>query len=90
MKKVDLRFELVNLQGKKLDTAGNLVANFLMSSMSKTDSVKYFDWAITFSKNKIVEMDDSDFVKFKNLIKDSENIVVMAKSPIIKYLEGIK
>jgi len=89
MKKVNLNFELFDLNGKAISTAGKIVCGFLMSEM-KGDAEKLYDWAITFSKGEEVSMDNSDFSKFKELIKLTERLSVMVKAPIIKYLEGVK
>jgi len=89
MKKVNLNFDLFNLDGNKISTAGKMVSGLLMSEM-KGDAEKLFDWAMTFNRGEEVSMDNSDFTKFKELIKSTERLSVLIKAPIIKYLETIK
>ncbi len=89
MKKVNLNFDLVNLEGKVISTAGKIVCGFLMSEM-KGDAEKLYDWSMTFNRGEEVSMDSSDFNKFKELLKSTERLSVMVKAPIIKYLETVK
>lgn len=89
MKKVNLNFDLVNLEGKVVSTAGKIVCGFLMSEM-KGDAEKLYDWSMTFNRGEEVSMDSSDFNKFKELLKSTERLSVMVKAPIIKYLETVK
>ena len=87
--KVDLNFDLVDLEGVLISKANKIIAGLLMSEM-KGDSVKLFDWAVSFSKDGIVEMDAADLESFKSLLKTTERISVMAKAPIIKYINELK
>jgi hypothetical protein len=89
MKKVNLDFEIKDLNGNKIANAGELVAGFLMSEV-KGDAVKFFDWAMLFNKKEVVSMDSSDLIKIKTLISETEKMTILAKAPIIKYLETIK
>lgn len=89
MKKINLNFDLLDLNGKVVSTAGKIVCGLLMSEM-KGDAEKLYDWAMTFSRGEEVSMDNSDFGKFKQLITSTERLSVMVKVPIIKYLETVK
>lgn len=89
MKKVDLDFELKDLQDKSVGHAGENVANLLLSEV-KGDAVKYFDWAMSFGKKQPVSMDDSDLVKLKDLLSNTDRMPVIAKAPVIKYLNSLK
>lgn len=89
MKKVNLDFEIKDLNGNKVANAGELIAGFLISEV-KGDAVKFFDWAMLFNKKEIVSMDSSDLIKLKTLVSESEKMTILAKAPIIKYLETIK
>lgn len=86
---VDLNFDLLGLDGKTAAVAGELIAGVLMSQ-SKGDSIKLFDWAMSFYKKEAVTMDASDLIKLKEIISNAENITVLAKAPILKYLDSIK
>jgi len=89
MKKVNLNFDLVNLEGIKVATANKIVGGLLMSEM-KGDSEKFFDWAVAFGKEQEVSMDATDFERFKDLISKTERLSVMVKVPIVRYLKSIK
>jgi hypothetical protein len=87
---VDLNFDLFSLDEKtKIAVAGQLVANIL-ASQSKGDSIKLFDWALSFYKNYSVTMDASDLKKLKEIISEDATLTVLAKAPILKYLDTVK
>jgi hypothetical protein len=86
---VDLNFDLLGLDGKTAAVAGELIAGVLMSQ-SKGDSIKLFDWAMSFYKKEAVTMDASDLIKLKEIISNAENVTVLAKAPILKYLDSVK
>lgn len=86
---VDLNFDLIGLDGTKAAVAGELTAGLLMSQ-SKGDSIKLFDWAMSFYKKEVVTMDASDLIKLKEIISNAENVTVLAKAPILKYLDTLK
>lgn len=89
MKTVDLNFDLIGLDGSKVAIAGELIAGLLMAE-TKGDAIKFFDWAMTFNKKESVQMDTSDLNKLKMLVQDSEKLTVLAKAPIINYLDSLK
>lgn len=87
--KVDLNFEILDLDGKAINTANKLIAGLLMSE-TKGDAEKLYDWAIQLFSSKVIELDNSDFERFKTLVKGSERISIIAKAPILKYLQNLK
>lgn len=87
--KVDLNFELFDLDGKLINKANKLISGLFMSEM-KGDAEKLFDWAISFHKGDVVEMDSSDIEKIKTLLTTTERMAVMVKAPILKYLQSLK
>jgi hypothetical protein len=87
--KVDLNFEIFDLEGKVINSANKIIAGLLMSE-TKGDAEKLFDWGIKLFVNEVIEIDNSDFEKFKTLVKSSERIAVIAKAPILKYLQSLK
>lgn len=87
---VDLNFELFALDGEtKIATASELISDIL-ARQSKGDSIKLFDWAISFYKKLAVTMDASDLIKLKEIISNDVTLTVLAKAPILKYLETLK
>lgn len=87
--KVDLTFELRDLNNEIIATASKIIAGLLMSEL-KGNAEKLFDWAISLNKNEVIEMDNADFAQFKEIIRNSERISIMAKAPILKYLNTLK
>jgi len=88
--KIDLNFEILDLDGKKQGIANKMIAALLMSEFAKADAEKFFDWALSFNLVGITEVDSADLTKLHDLINSSERITVMAKAPIIKYLNTLK
>lgn len=87
---VDLNFDLLALDEKtKIAVASELVASIL-ASQSKGDALKLFDWALSFHKKISVTMDASDLKKLKEIISEDATLTVLAKAPILKYLDTVK
>lgn len=86
---VDLNFDLFGLDNKKVAEAGELVAGIL-ATQTKGDAIKLLDWALSFYKKEVVTMDASDLIKLKEIITNAENVTVLAKAPILKYLDTVK
>lgn len=89
MKEINLNIELKDLNGNVVAYAGQVLAGVLMSE-TKGDAVKFFDWAISLNKKESIMVDSSDFAKLKDLVSSTEKLTILAKAPIIKYLETIK
>jgi len=92
MKKIDLNFELKDLNGNPLTgnvIAGQFIANLLVGE-TQGDAVKFFDWAMTLNKKEAISVDDSDFNKIKEVVKNSDKVTILAKAQILKHLESIK
>lgn len=86
---VDLNFDLVGLDGTtKIAVAGELVAGVL-ASQAKGDAIKLFDWAMSFHRKEVVTMDASDLIKLKEIVSNAENITILAKAPILRYLASL-
>ena len=86
--KIDLNFDLVDLDGKSIDNAnaGKLVASALVQQ-SKGDALKFWDWAVALNKGEILDLDSSDQETFKNFVKDNENFAIIAKAQILHKLK---
>lgn len=89
MKKVDLNFQIKDLDGNDIGLANKAFANTLMAEKSG-DAVKLFDWAMTLNKSGIIEVDESDFNKIKDIIEKSETLFIIAKAQLLKYLLTVK
>jgi len=89
MKKIDLNFEIKNLDNVSIGNASQIIAGLLMSE-TKGDAVKYFDWAIALNKKESITVDASDFLKLKTLITETEKMSILVRVPIIRHLEKIK
>lgn len=87
---VDLNFDLFGLdQTTKVAVAGELVAGIL-SVQAKGDAIKLLDWALSFYRKEVVTMDASDLIKLKEIISNAETVTILAKAPILKYLNTLQ
>ncbi len=92
MKTINLNFDLKDLDGVNLQpesNAGKVLAGIMMSEV-KGDAVKYFDWAMTLNQKKPIQVDDSDFIKLKELVLNREGIYLLARAQYLKYFATIK
>lgn len=89
MKKIDLNFEIKDLEGNSIGNASQIVATLLMSEV-KGDAVKYFDWAMILNKKQSISVDDSDLAKLKTLLTETEKMSILVRVPIIRHLDKIK
>lgn len=87
---VDLNFDLFGLDEKtKIAVANELIAEVL-ARQSKGDSIKLLDWALSFHKKQPVNMDASDLKKLQEIISEDVALTILAKGPILKYLDTVK
>jgi len=86
--KIDLNFNLVDLDGKSIENtnAGKLVAQTLVQQ-TKGDALKFWDWALALNKGEALDLDSSDQDTFKNFVKESEVITIFAKAQILQKLK---
>jgi hypothetical protein len=82
--KLDLNFELKNLEGQPIEGAnvGKLLANTLVTE-TKGDALKYWDWATKLNNGKVLDIDLSDAEVLKNFIKQHEGFTVLLKAQIL-------
>lgn len=95
MKKLDLNFPFIGIdekpifqQGKEL-IAGEVLAGVMISEV-KGDAIKYFDWAVNLNKKNVIEIDESDFIKLKSLVSETEKLTILLKAQLLKYFETLK
>jgi len=86
--KIDLNFNLVDLDGKAIENsnAGKIVAESLVRQ-SKGDALKYWDWAVALNKGEILDLDTSDQETFKSFVKDNEGLPILTKAQILHKLK---
>lgn len=89
MKKVNFNWELKDLNGNNIGNASVLVAQMLAGE-TKGDAIKCFDWAMSLNAKKTIEVDNSDFIKIKELINANQNVTLLAKAQLLKCLEALK
>ncbi len=91
MKTIDLNWSIKDLDEKEIDNAkaNKLFAGSLMAEKNG-DPVKYFDWAMTLNKTGIIEVDDADFDKLKEVVKSSESLAMLSKAQYLKYFATVK
>ena len=95
MKKLDLNFSFVGIDENPLIEkgeeviAGKVLAGLIMSEV-KGDAIKYFDWAVSLNKGNVIEIDESDFIKLKSLVSETEKMTILPKAQLLKYFETLK
>lgn len=89
MKTINFNWELKDLNGNNIGNAGVLVAEMLVME-NKGDAIKYFDWAMSLNSKKTIEVDDSDFLKIKQLVNDNARLTLLVKAQLLRYLEDFK
>jgi hypothetical protein len=89
--KLDFNFNLKGLDGKDIQdsNAGKILAGVL-SMQNKGNSIKLFDWALKMYNNQPLEIDDTDCDVLLRLIESTEQLTILAKVPMIEYLNKAK
>ncbi|KKL89879.1 hypothetical protein LCGC14_1910290 [marine sediment metagenome] len=96
MKKLNLTFDITDDDGKVIvdgKSAGRILAGYLLRFPAKdkeADILRYHEMAMKLSRDEIIEVSDSDFEFLKNFIIKDENMFVIAKAPIILYLNSVQ
>lgn len=67
-------------------TLGKLLANQLAFS-SKGDALKIFNWAQKMYAGEVLELDKSDESTLKDLIKNNEQLTVLAKAQLLSVFK---
>lgn len=93
MKTIDLSFELKGLDGKNIAikdcNIAQAVANELAVS-TEGDSIKKLSWAMNLFQKGSIQVDSSDFNKFKEFIEENKNFTILLKGQILEYLDTVK
>jgi len=85
--KLDLNFNLLDIEGKEIEglNAGKTVAKVLAQDTSG-DALKMWDWAKKLHAGEELELDLSDFTKFRDYIKNSPSFTVLLKGQVLPLL----
>lgn len=89
MKTIDLNFDITSLDGNVLGNAGKLIGTMLVSD-NRGEALKFYDWAVKLHEGKSIRVDDADFKKIYKFIENNDNIFIITKAPILRYLDSIK
>jgi hypothetical protein len=83
----DLNKNALDLDGSEISgvNLAKVVAQTLSQS-PKGDPLKFWGWATKLHSGIELDLDDSDMEVFKNFIKESESLTVLAKAQILKSL----
>lgn len=86
---IDFNGLLLGLDGQPIKdekneslTLGKLLANQLAFS-GKGDALKIFNWAQKMYNGEVLELDKSDETTLKDLIKNNEQLTVLAKAQML-------
>lgn len=90
-KKINLNFNLIDLNGSERinDNAGKIIAQML-SFDSKGDPLKLWGWALKLNKGEVLELDDSDYITFKEIVSSNESLPVITKAQVLKAIMDVK
>lgn len=83
--KINLNFNLTNLEGKEIEgdnNVGKLVANLLASS-SEGKAIKLFEWAMILYKGDELILDTTDKDFLYSFIDTSKQLTNLAKAQIM-------
>ncbi|MEO6721442.1 MAG: hypothetical protein ABIN67_13825 [Ferruginibacter sp.] len=86
MKKINLDFEIIDLDGKLTgQKVGKALANIL-AIQSKGDPLKFMTWAMAFNAGQTVELDPTDIQTLKTFVSENEQMTNFLKYPILTLL----
>ena len=84
--KLNLDFEIIDLQGKALPAKGSeYIADMLLEH--KGDSLKLYELAMNINKNKSIDIDMSDLKLIEEAVKAHPRYTNLIKGAILKEIE---
>lgn len=90
MLKINLDFQLKNLEGNEIEGAeahvGKLVANMLASS-TEGKAIKMLDWALTLYRKEVIELDTTDKDFLVSFIETSKALTNLGKAQILTVIK---
>lgn len=89
MKTLNFNFNILDLDGKIIEAAVRTVANHLVTK-TEGDAIKYYDWATKIYKLESISVDAADYKTLYDSINLSPTMNIIAKGPILKYLNSVK
>lgn len=91
---VDLNFTFTDLAGVELEdknlSPSKVVARQLSQMVDDGSDnllIKKYDWSYLLYENKVLELDNSDYKSFKNIVRDSLGLSDIAKAQIFQKLD---
>jgi hypothetical protein len=97
--KIDLDWKIKNLAGKEMEGdnedpvhAGKIVAGLMVGvgSQNQSNPIKYFDWALKLYNKQPIEVDEADLEEIKKFVKEHQQIFIIVKAPLLRYLNELK
>lgn len=87
--KVNLNKLLLDLSGVEIKDAhmGKLLAQILISSNSKENSIKMYYWATKLYAEEELDLDPSDLKILSDIVEQNETMTVLAKAQILESLK---
>lgn len=62
----------------------------VLINLTKSDPIKWYDYATTLTKEESIELDESDLKKIEELVEKSEQIPVLVKAQLLKSLYSVR
>lgn len=89
MKKVNLKFPLINLDGTQIGDAGKVVAQFMVIE-NQGDAVKMYNQAVVFHQGGTIEVTEEELLELTQWISNCKALTVLVKGQILNYLHSVK
>ena len=88
---INLNKKFKSLKGEEIEgaTLGQILAGKLAET-NEGDAIKYYDWALKLHNNEEINIDNSDYRKLYDFVKDSKALTNLAKAQVLKGLESQK
>ena len=90
---IELNEPIKDLDGKPMVpdglTVGKVLGNVLVNQ-PEGNAVKFYEWAMSWHKGQIVEVDTSDWDLIYKFVENNKTLNVLAKYPILMALSDAK
>lgn len=89
---IDLNKPVLGPDDQPMDapmTLGKLLSGQLLGN-AKGNSLKLFDWGLSFYRGEPVSVDEADFKLLMTIVEESPQLTVLARGRLIRALEASK
>lgn len=87
---IDFNMPLLSIKGDETKQVLGDILSDLLSTETKGNIRKLFDWARTLAKGKPLVLDAADKKTLTDLIENSERVIVLVKGQLLDIIEAAK